>query len=152
MNKRTHRARALAYDTPMESLIPLHAFTSTDLAHALAVPLDTPGCWRKHRCRYCDAAGAVQGSYVSCPKCKGSGKYHICLWPLPDSGKPGAELFMAALVRALGWPSVGNFDKTDDGLIVYECYACTADMCTWYGKGASEVAALYAAWQEREKA
>lgn len=53
---------------------------------------------------------------------------------------------------ALGWPSVGNFDKTDDGLIVYECYACTADMCTWYGKGASEVAALYAAWQEREKA
>lgn len=65
------------------------SMTSTDLAHALGVPLDTPGCWGyRYRFR------------------RGVDTERICLWPMPDSGRPGAELWTYWLMRALGWPKI----------------------------------------------
>ena len=112
--------------------------TSTDLAHALAIPLDTPGCWGH---RYFDAPGRLET---------------VCLWPLPDSGLPGAELWTYWLMRAL----VGTCCKAHFTLNFYR----GSEFGDWYAQGldgngssglnathgAGPVAALYAAWKEQK--
>lgn len=65
--------------------------TSTELALALNIDKRTPGCWGCSRCGLKDIAS-------DCGYCK---QPPVCLWPLPDSGEPGAELFTSALAQAM---------------------------------------------------
>lgn len=98
--------------------------TSTDLAHALAVPLRTPGCW------------ALNKTMCGAGPCSELG----CLWPLPDSGKPGAELWCYWLMRALGVKAERVLDE------YFQVLREWPDMV----REKPLQAALYAAWQERE--
>jgi hypothetical protein len=108
--------------------------TPTDLAHALAIPMDTPGCWGE-MCSACN-----QDALSQCA-CKQPDTYDKCLWPLPDSGEPGAELWTYWLMRALGWSL--TFEVQEDGsAIVYDA-DCTEFTGTF-------VADLYAAWKEQK--
>ena len=105
--------------------------TGTDLANALAIPKNTPGCWG-YRCTHlhcpCDSN--------HCFRC-GAAADLVCLWPLPDSGLPGAELWTYWLMRALGWP------KVCEHLGKFKLYMDTKG--EWMP---TPVAALYAAWKE----
>lgn len=91
------------------------AMNSTDLAHALGVPMDTPGCWDDSR----------------------RGTISPCLWPMPDSGLPGAELWTYWLMRALGWPRIIE-QSGRNGYWVQD----------FPTKALTPVAALYAAYKE----
>ena len=111
------------------------SMTSTDLALALAVPLDTPGCWDEVVVISAQRSGKEFNDL-------GSVDYR-CLWPLPDSGEAGAELWTYWLMRALGWPSLQEHSQHPGQ------WHCGGYYGPWQP---SPQAALYAAWQEQEKA
>ncbi len=87
------------------------SMTSTELAHALNIDKRTPGCWIVY--------GPTDWR---------------CLWPLPDSGEPGAELFASALIGAMCEQKLA--------VILYENILARKPL----------IEALYAAWRTQEKA
>jgi len=100
--------------------------TSTDLARSLAIPLDTPGCWGCARCGFHNLAS-------DCGYCDNNGEQPTgCLWPMPDSGLPGAELW-----RPFFEDAIGAREMMDIWLKVY-----AGDL--------NPTAALYAAWKEQK--
>jgi hypothetical protein len=112
--------------------------TSTDLAHALAIPLDTPGCWGE-MCSDCN-----QDALSQCA-CKQPDTYDKCLWPLPDSGEPGAELWTYWLLKALHYPSLCHYVAVDLRIEFKVNDRMGAVWCD------TPQAALYAAWKEQKK-
>lgn len=111
---------------------------STDLAHALGVPMDTPGCWAEC-CPKC------QNYIIANNKCLYCDAEVECLWPMPDSGLPGAELWTYWLMRAL-----------DKAGLMPQLIMGGNEACVITGVGARErrffapeqQAALYAAYKE----
>jgi hypothetical protein len=117
---------------------------STDLAHALAIPLDTPGCWGCSRCGFHNLAS-------DCGYCDNNGEQPTgCLWPLPDSGEPGAELWTYWLMRALGWPEIVPSYKGGFEIIRTEWLTSEQSEASVMATGDTPQAALYAAWKEQK--
>jgi hypothetical protein len=117
--------------------------TSTDLARSLAIPLDTPGCREEVVVISAQRSGKEFNDL--------GGVERRCLWPLPDSGKRGAELFTAALLRALA-PRLESLWVDHDGKWWVSLHRTDGHGTKWldqYG-GDTEVEALYAAWKEQK--
>ena len=122
------------------------SMTATDLAHALAVPMATPGCWGCSRCK------CINQQY-DCAWCMAQGEEPLgCLWPMPDSGEAGAELWCYWLMRALGWPEIVPSYKGGFEIIRTQWLSSEQSEASVMATGDTPVEALYAAWQEQENA
>jgi len=93
---------------------------STQLAHALKVDPKTPGCWAGH--------------------CK-KRSVRKCVWPMPNSGKPGAEFWFYWLMQALRGegPSFPHVSLNWNG-----------EWCYGFFRAKTPVEVVYLAWLDRK--
>jgi hypothetical protein len=82
-----------------------------------------------------------------CRRC-GCAAILVCLWPLPDSGLPGAELWTYWLMRPLGWPEIVPSYKGGFEIIRTEWLTSEQSEASVMAIGDTPQAALYAAWKE----
>ena len=69
-----------------------------------------------------------------------------------DSGEAGAELWCYWLMRALGWPEIVPSYKGGFEIIRTQWLSSEQSEASVMATGDTPVEALYAAWQEQEKA